>query len=327
MDVWDPSLWLPRNISWDQVPAKTEDLIYPFYFALPFVFFRILWEGLVGIPASHLCGYNSGPLIPNALQHIFGGFTRNTRQKRILECFWRFSFYTFSWIYGLYVLWDKSWFWDVKNCWIDYPFHPIDQSIWWYYMLETSFYYSLLLGAFFDVRRSDFWELMTHHFVTIGLLSVSWTINFVRVGTLVLVSHDVSDIFLEGGKLVRYSGVHKTLTNICFVFFMSSWILTRLTYYPFVVIRSAIFEAANLIQPDYELYNPFQVPYVPRLIILLLAALLVLHIFWTVIIGRIVARTITEGEAADVRSDDEDEEEEQKVRQLRAAKTRTRKAD
>lgn len=95
-----------------------------------------------------------------------------------------------------------------------------------------------------------------------------------QVGTLVLVSHDVADIFLEGGKLVRYSGVHKTLTNVCFVFFMSrlasnsfsykfndkfSWILTRLTYYPFVVIRSALFEAADLIQPDYRIFNPFQV--------------------------------------------------------------------
>lgn len=51
-------------------------------------------------------------------------------------------------------------------------------------MLEMAFYYSLLLGSFFDVRRSDFWQLIIHHFVTIGLLSVSWTINFVRVRTV-----------------------------------------------------------------------------------------------------------------------------------------------
>ena len=36
---------------------------------------------------------------------------------------------------------------------------------------------------------------------------------------------------------------------------MFSWIVTRLMYYPFVVIRSALFEAANLIQPDYDVWD------------------------------------------------------------------------
>ncbi|CAJ0559798.1 unnamed protein product, partial [Mesorhabditis spiculigera] len=296
---------------------------------MPCVLFRILWEGLVGIPLSHLFGYNKGPWLANSTQHIFGGFARNTRQKRVLECFWRFSFYTAAWIYGIFVLWDKPWLWDVKECWIGYPFHEIPRSVWWYYTLEATFYYSLLLGAFFDVRRSDFWQLIFHHVVTLGLLSASWAINFVRVGTLVLVSHDIADVFLEGGKLVRYAGKHKMLTNVCFVLFMSSWILTRLTYYPLIVIRSAFFDAADLIQPDYQIFNPLQVPYVPRLIIIMLVALFLLHIFWTYIIGKIVVRTIQEGEAADVRSDSEDEAEEQEVRRKRLTKTKqqTKKED
>ncbi|CAJ0561595.1 unnamed protein product, partial [Mesorhabditis spiculigera] len=234
---------------------------------MPCVLFRILWEGLVGIPLSHLFGYNKGPWLANSTQHIFGGFA---------------SFYTAAWIYGIFVLWDKPWLWDVKECWIGYPFHEIPRSVWWYYTLEATFYYSLLLGAFFDVRRSDFWQLIFHHVVTLGLLSASWAINFVRVGTLVLVSHDIADVFLEGGKL-----------------------------------------------PDYQIFNPLQVPYVPRLIIIMLVALFLLHIFWTYIIGKIVVRTIQEGEAADVRSDSEDEAEEQEVRRKRLTKTKqqTKKED
>lgn len=87
-------------------------------------------------------------------------------------------------------------------------------------MIETGFYYALLFGSIFDVKRSDFWELVLHHFITIFLLNISWTINFVRVGTLVLVSHDLSDILLEGGKLVRYGGYPSYMVNICFVFFL-----------------------------------------------------------------------------------------------------------
>ena len=41
---------------------------------------------------------------------------------------------------------------------------------------------------------------------------------------------------------------------------LRSWIVTRLGYFPFVLIRSAVFEAAALIQPDYEILNLSQVP-------------------------------------------------------------------
>ncbi|VDO14686.1 unnamed protein product [Haemonchus placei] len=120
-----------------------------------------------------------------------------------------------------------------------------------------------------------------------------------------MISHDVADILLEFGKLTRYDRNLKSLTNGCFVVFLTGWILTRLGYYPLVLVRSALFEAADLIQPDYELLDLTQVPYAPRLIILMLFALLVLHIFWTIIILKIVVKTITQGEAGDVRSDSE----------------------
>lgn len=47
----------------------------------------------------------------------------------------------------------------------------------------------------------------------------------------------------------------------------------------------------------------------------MLFILLLLHIFWTVIIMKIVVKTVTEGEAGDVRSDSElsDNEEKTKV--------------
>ncbi len=35
--------------------------------------------------------------------------------------------------------------------------HTIDSSIWWYYMVELTFYWSLTFSQFFDVKRKDFW--------------------------------------------------------------------------------------------------------------------------------------------------------------------------
>lgn len=40
---------------------------------------------------------------------------------KFCENSWRFLYYTHSFVFGLFVLWDKPWFWDVKHCWYGYP--------------------------------------------------------------------------------------------------------------------------------------------------------------------------------------------------------------
>lgn len=85
----------------------------------------------------------------------------------------------------------------------------------------------------------DFRELMIHHFITITLLSVSWANNNVRVGTLVLVSHDVNDIILEGGKLLKYLK-KETVCDVLFAFFLLSWLLTRLIYFPLAYVPPSL---------------------------------------------------------------------------------------
>ena len=79
----------------------------------------------------------------------------------------------------------------------DYPNHIVEGDVWWYYMLELSLYWSLLLSQFTDVKRKDFWEMFVHHVATISLLCFSWTCNLTRAGTIVIALHDVADIFLE----------------------------------------------------------------------------------------------------------------------------------
>ena len=97
----------------------------------------------------------------------------------------------------------------MQDCWYNYPYHYVDSDVWWWYMGELSFYWGLLITQFFDVKRKDFWMMFVHHAVTIFLMSFSWTCNFYKVGTLVLIIHDVADIFLESAKLFKYGGAKK----------------------------------------------------------------------------------------------------------------------
>lgn len=50
-----------------------------------------------------------------------------------------------------------------------------------------------------EERRKDHNQMLTHHFITIGLLCSSYFYHHTRVGNLVLVLMDVVDIFLPVG--------------------------------------------------------------------------------------------------------------------------------
>ena len=65
--------------------------------------------------------------------------------------------------------------------------------------------------------------------------------SFQKVGAMVILCHEVNDIFLEAAKMARYAD-HPTATTVLFVLFALSWIASRLVYFPLFVIRSVYTE-------------------------------------------------------------------------------------
>lgn len=49
----------------------------------------------------------------------------------------------------------------------------------------------------FVPSSQDFKEQIIHHLATLVLLSFSWCVNYIRIGTLVMLVHDASDVLLE----------------------------------------------------------------------------------------------------------------------------------
>lgn len=122
--------------------------------------------------------------------------------------------------------------------------------------------------------------------------------SFTRVGTLVFLAHDVNDIFLESAKLARYARRPVAPTAL-FVAFAVSWVVSRLIYFPLVVIRSAAIEPATLIAVQYEI-DPHPHWY---FFVGFLGFLLCLHAYWSVLIARVVAKTLSAGQPDDVREE------------------------
>ncbi|KAK7930484.1 hypothetical protein WMY93_006879 [Mugilogobius chulae] len=218
--------------------------------------------------------------------------------RKFTEACWRFFFYLLAFVGGLLAVYDKEWFYDTKEVWTGFPKQSMLESQYWYYILEMSFYCSLLLSVAFDIKRKDFREQIVHHCATLVLMSFSWCVNYIRVGTLVLLVHDASDVLLESAKLFNYAKWEKTCQSL-FVLFAMVFMWTRLVIFPFWLIH------CTWVYPPQH-YPPFFGYYFFNAMLLVLQAL---HVFWAYLILRMVHKFVFGKLTKDERSDNEAEEE------------------
>ena len=63
--------------------------------------------------------------------------------------------------------------------------------------------------------------------------------RYTRIGAVVMILHDPSDICLEAAKLSQYVG-HESLATFWFSLLVISWFTLRLLLFPFWLVRSAL---------------------------------------------------------------------------------------
>uniref|UniRef100_A0A7N8WSI1 Ceramide synthase 2-like n=1 Tax=Mastacembelus armatus TaxID=205130 RepID=A0A7N8WSI1_9TELE len=224
-DTWD--YWLPPGVTWrdmEQLEGSDRpqplDLLVALPLALGFVTLRYVFERFLVPPMGRCLGVKNrlqmsaspSPKLESfyrheivALMSLCGKTQRQIetwfrlrrnqdrpcQTKKFGEAAWRFFFYLTAFTAGLACLIDVS---------VNLIMQKQNTTIaahYWYYMLELGFYGSLLLRISVDVKRKDFKEQVIHHLATIFLLSFSYCANYIRVGTLVMLLHDSSDILLE----------------------------------------------------------------------------------------------------------------------------------
>uniref|UniRef100_A0A3B3BKC8 Ceramide synthase 2a n=1 Tax=Oryzias melastigma TaxID=30732 RepID=A0A3B3BKC8_ORYME len=335
--VWFPEghSWDELKDHDGNVFPKVQDLWASVAVALSFLVVRWIFERIVGTPLASLLGVSLKPRLsapPNptleshfrqnskyptqssveslsrqtgcSVRQVQRWFQRRRNQERpskltkFQEASWRFTFYLFAFYGGLAVLVDKPWFRDSSRMWENFPKMPLLTSQYWYYMIQLGFYMSLLLSVVSDVKRKDFWEQIVHHVVTIGLLSVSWVVNYIRAGSVILLVHDASDYIMELAKMFNYAGWKRTC-NFLFVVFAAVFIVTRLIVFPVWLL----FMAMTLPLTRYTLFLGF------FLFGVMLLMLQILHVIWAGFILRMVIKLLQGNDKLeDERSDNEETE-------------------
>ncbi|KAH9286406.1 Ceramide synthase 5 [Echinococcus granulosus] len=329
---WSEEFWLPPKESWGSINApQTRDFIYGIFSAIILCVLRVILHNCVFTPIGlhnglRLTKSQEVPNIPlleeyyqfnkrppfndiralskkldvsDAKVSYWFRAKRNSVKFPIIVKFaesgWRFSFYFCLFSYGICCLYQEPFLYDTSEFFRAYPHHEMSRCIFWYYMIELAYYVSGLIWVFVEVKRKDFIVMLTHHVVTVALISFSYLTNYFRIGSVIMLLHDSADFWLEAAKMFKY--LEKFWPCMaCFTTFICVWIATRLYYYPFRIIASLFYDAPVLIG-FYPALSAFAV---------FLITLQLLHIFWTVQIIRTAVKPFTTGQlTSDARSDSE----------------------
>ena len=156
------------------------------------------------------------------LKNYFSSYTQD--ESVIDKCFLLTEHVVFF-TGGLLTFYDQKWLWDITQMWVSDLTYPI----YIYYYLYIVRY--LVQIKMLKVCQKDYNTMMSHHFMTIMLLGLSFK-QYHRIGTIIALTHDLTDIPLLIAKLLHHYNLkneYKCIDNIIYCYFFLFCVLFFLT--------------------------------------------------------------------------------------------------
>ena len=198
---------------------------------------------------------------------------------------------------------------NTSRCWFEPGTKTTSQNVSLFYIVQLSIWIVTCFShRFVEARHKDYYQMYIHHIVTIGLMAGSWMFGYMRIGVLVLIIHDASDVPLDLMKMANYLKLEGPksffIVEIAFITCLISWAYGRLFIYPTKALFTAAFEsiiearegitatAYQTMETSDFLDVAFNMPGWLSCNILL-NVLFVLHIFWFYLLVKIAFKLVT----------------------------------
>ena len=151
---------------------------------------------------------------------------------------------------GIYAFWNAPW-WKpggTRLLWQGLPFHPVSPTMTWYYLVQSAYnldaLYSLLelsLSCNGTIHKFPHAHVeqdgprrlsrnVIHHVVTNLLVIGSSHFRLTRIGSMVFLVHDISDVPVDLSKLANFLK-WKRATTICFASMCLLWALFAIGHF------------------------------------------------------------------------------------------------
>jgi len=260
-----------------------------------------------------------------------GAEWENENEERIAkfgEYVFRLIYHSACSIIGLYCFHDKPW-WNQEQggmltVFVGHPNHAIEMNMTWYYMLQCAYNIEAMLSLIelsFIIKlqspfsskikviqspvkiewsptcRGDFNEMFAHHIITNLLVIGSSYCRFTRIGSMVFMVHDISDVPVDLSKLANFMK-WKITTVVCFILLVVVWAITRLAILPLVIVKG-VFDLSHVMY----LEGSMDVRHYKMYLCLfkgLFVAITSLQFFWFFLLVRILYRLVMKGERHDL---------------------------
>lgn len=272
-------------------------LIFAFFLAFLFLFLRFVLNRFIFRRLSIW-------LLNTKSTSLKNDESSRAKIEKCMESMWKLTYYGTAELCILKAINQETWFRSTEDYFKGWPNQELTLPVKLYYMCQCGFYlYSIGALVKWETRRKDFSVMMSHHIITVILISFSYITRFFRIGSVVLALHDASDVFMEAAKVFKYSE-NELGASVFFGFFAISWLVTRLIFFPFWVIHASSYHLAKVLRLS-EAYH-MSLYYVFNTMLL---TLLVFHIYWWILICFMIMRQLkNRGQVGeDIRSDSEDD--------------------
>jgi len=208
--------------------------------------------------------------------------SRNIR--KFVDQAWQLVIHGSMTIFECYIIYGQPWLWNVATAWDDVQIRPRG-AVQQLYLIQLGVrIWSSFSHRFIEAKHKDYFLMFTHHVVTISLLGGSYQGGFYKIGTLVLLVHNGSDIVVDLLKLTNYMDragrQYCFCTEILFVIQLITWSIWRLWYFPVYIIYSSLYEQKGC-ELDCKILRSF------------LFILLAMHWWWFYLFLRIGYRLVT----------------------------------
>ena len=223
-----------------------------------------------------------------------GSAQLESKSNMLGERAYRVIFYLGCTIY-LFVVLKSSDFLDVMllgdatfpSFFVNYPCQNLPMYLDGFYVHKMSFYlYELVNTLTVGRHREDFPEYVLHHLMTWALILFSYSMNYIPIGAVILLVHDVSDIPATTLKLV-VDTTSSLVESLVFGWLLISWAYFRLYVFPVRIIYRLITECYFVTVPAVN-YTPMNME------LAFLCGLMCLHVFWFYLMLKGLVRRITQ---------------------------------
>lgn len=188
-----------------------------------------------------------------------------------------------------WVPWQLGGSGNIKLVWQDRSTSP---DVKWLYMVMMGYYLSELIVTFKETNRPDFLEMLLHHFVTVSLVGLSFVCDFMRLGSLVILTHGVTDVSIYASKLF-VDTPYTSLIMATYGSLVVSFFYFRLYVFPFCILKSSWVDAKKHLSPlETEVAWPFFNGF--------LSILYLLHVYWYCLVLRSGFILFKTGQAKDM---------------------------